>query len=92
MIVKVGATEFDHVSYYREGDVLYLWAGEPRRSAVDEASPEGHYVQFDEEGKVIAMTIVNALWLLETEGEVVVTLPDGSRLRATGLRPALAAA
>lgn len=92
MIVKIGGIEFDDVSYYREGDVLYLWVGKPRRPASDDASPEGHYVQFGEDGAVIALTIVNARWLLEHEGKIVVTLPDGSRLETADLGPVLAAA
>jgi hypothetical protein len=41
---------------------------------------------------LIAITIVNARWILEQDGKVVVTLPDGSRLETTDLGPALAAA
>ena len=92
MIVKIGTIEFDRVSYYREGDVLYLWAGKPRPPADDHASPEGHYVQFGEDGSVIAITVVNARWLLETEGKITVTLPDGSLLETADLGPVLAAA
>ena len=48
------------------------------------ASPAapGHFLQFGEHGELIALTIVNARLLLEQEGKkIVVTLPDGSRLR-----------
>lgn len=92
MIVKIGGIEFDEISYYREGDVLYLWAGRPRRPASDDVSPEGHYVQFGEDGAVIALTLVNARLLLDREGKIVVTLPDGTRLETTDLGPVLAAA
>lgn len=92
MIVKIGGIEFDDVSYYREGDVLSLWSGKPRRPVSDDASPEGHYLQFGEHGELIALTIVNARWLLEHEGKIVVTLPDGRRLETTDLGPVLAAA
>jgi len=92
VIVKIGDIEFDNVSYYEDGDVLYLWVGTPRRPASDDASPEGHYLQFGENGELIALTIVNARWILEREGKIVVTLPDGSRLETTDLGPALAAA
>ncbi len=91
-IVTIGGIAFDDVSYDREADVLYLWAGTPRRNASDDASPEGHYLQFGERGELIAMTIVNARWILEQEGKVVVTLPDGSRLETADLAPVLAAA
>jgi hypothetical protein len=72
--------------------VLYLWAGEPRRPAFDDASPEGHYLQFDEDGAPIAITLVNARWILDREGKVVVTLPSGDRLELDQLEPLLAAA
>ena len=91
-ITKIGGIEFDDVTYDRRGDVLYLWAGKPRRPAFDDASPEGHYLQFGEDGAVIAITIVNARWLLEQDGKIVVTLPDGSRLETSDLGDVLAAA
>jgi uncharacterized protein YuzE len=91
MIVKIGGIEFDNVSYDREVDVLYLWAGEPRRPAFDDASPEGHYLQFGEDGSLIAVTLVNARWILEQEGKITITLPE-RRIEATDLGEALAAA
>lgn len=92
MSVKIGGIEFDHVVYYREGDVLYLWSGEPRKPASDDASPEGHYLQFGPDGSLIAITIVNARRLLEQDGRIVITLPDRSRLETTDLGDVLAAA
>jgi hypothetical protein len=53
MSVKIGGIEFDRVNYYAEGDVLYLWVGEPRKSADSDESPEGHYLQFGEDGSLI---------------------------------------
>ena len=92
MTVKIAGIEYDNVVYYREGDVLYLWAGEPRRPAYDDASPEGHYLQFGEDGSLIAITIVNARWLLEQDGKIVITLPDGRQLETSDLGELLAAA
>lgn len=91
MSVKIAGIEFDNVTYDRKGDVLYLWVGEPRRPAHDDASPEGHYLQYGEDGSLIAVTIVNARWLLEQDGEIAITLP-GQRVVATDLGDALAAA
>ncbi len=91
MTVKIAGIEFDNVTYDREADVLYLWAGEPRRPAVDDASPEGHYLQFGEDGSLIAITIVNARWILEQEGKVTITLPE-HRIETTDLGGVLAAA
>jgi uncharacterized protein YuzE len=91
MTVKIAGIEFDNVTYDREADVLYLWAGEPRRPASDDASPEGHYLQFGEDGSLIAITIVNARWILEQEGKVTITLPE-HRIETTDLGSVLAAA
>lgn len=87
--VKIAGVEFDDVTYDREGDVLYLWAGKPRRPALDDASPEGHYLQFGEDGSLIAITIVNARWILEQEGKITITLPE-HEIEATDLGPVLA--
>ncbi len=91
MTVKIAGIEFDNIEYYREGDVLYLWAGEPRRPAFDDASPEGHYLQFGEDGALIAITIVNARWILEREGKITITLPE-RRIETSDFGDVLAAA
>lgn len=74
--VTIAGVEFDNVVYDREADVLYLWVGEPRRPAYDDAAPEGHYLQFDADGSLIAVTIVNARWIFEREGKIPITLPE----------------
>jgi len=88
----IGGIAFDNVTFDREADVLYLWSGKPRRPASDDASPEGHYLQFGEHGELIAITIVNVRRLMDQEGKVVVTLPDGSRLESAALGHVLEAA
>ena len=92
MIVEIAGIAYDDIYYDREVDVLYLWSGKPRLPAYDDASPEGHYLQFGEDGSLIAVTIVNARWILDREGKITITLPDGRRLEATDLGPVLAAA
>lgn len=87
--VTIAGVEFDRVTYDREADVLYLWVGEPRRPAYDDASPEGHYLQFDADGSLIAVTIVNARRIYEAEGEIPITLPE-HRVVAADLRDVLA--
>jgi uncharacterized protein YuzE len=74
--VTIDGIEFDNVTYDREVDVLYLWAGEPRKPAYDDASPEGHYLQFGEDGGLIAVTIVNARSIFEREGKITITVPE----------------
>ena len=92
MIIEIAGIEYDDIYYDREVDVLYLWSGKPRLPAHDDASPEGHYLQFGEDGSLIAITIVNARWILDQEGKITITLPDGRRLEATDLGDVLAAA
>lgn len=89
MSVTIDGIEFDSVSYYPAGDVLYLWAGEPRKPAYDDASPEGHYLQFGEDGALIAVTIVNARSILDGEGKITITVP-GRQLETSDLGDALA--
>jgi uncharacterized protein YuzE len=76
MTVTINGIEFDNVTYDGPADVLYLWAGQPRKPAWDDASPEGHYLQFGPDGALIAVTIVNARWILEQEGKITITLPE----------------
>ena len=90
MTVHVGPYEFDHVSYDEEGDVLYLRRGERRTAADTFGTPEGHAVRLDENDEIIGITIVNARWLAEHEGKVVVTLPNPLETNAADLAQALA--
>lgn len=89
MKITIGMITFDHVAYDADGDVLYLSVGEPREPADSYGTPEGHNVRYDENGQVIALTLVNAKWLLERDGELRVTIPN--RVSADTLAPAIAA-
>lgn len=89
MTINIGALSFDHVDYDADADVLYLSVGEPRLPAESFGTPEGHNVRYDETGAVIGVTLVNAKWLLERDGEIQVTIP--SRVQARELAAALAA-
>jgi uncharacterized protein YuzE len=88
MTIKIGILSFDQVEYDADGDVLYLSVGEPRLPAESFGTPEGHNVRYDQTGAVIAITLVNAKWLLDRDGEITVTIP--SRVQAEDLAPALA--
>ncbi len=76
LTVRVGWYEFDHVSYDKDGDVLYLRRGPERPVADTFGTPEGHAVRLDEQGEVIGITIVNARWLQERDGGLRVTVPS----------------
>ncbi len=92
MSVHVGSYEFEYVSYDSEGDVLYLRRGEKRAAADTVGTPEGHAVRLDERGEVIGITIVNAKWLAERDGNITVTVPNLIETNADELAAALAAA
>lgn len=78
MSVTVAGMSFETHEYDDRGDVLYLsvagYEGQPARAY---ASPEGHAVDYDDAGRVIAMTLVNVRWLLDRDGEITITWPAG---------------
>jgi hypothetical protein len=39
------------------------------------ATPEGYGLEYDEDGHVIAITLVNVRWLLERDWELTITWP-----------------
>jgi uncharacterized protein YuzE len=92
MTVHVGPYEFDHVSYDKDGDVLYLRRGQQKAAADTFGTPEGHAVRLDRDGEVIGITIVNAKWLLERDGRLKVTVPSLMETDPTDLAQALTAA
>lgn len=80
MSVTFVGIEFEHHVYDARGDVLYLTVrgydagGLPPRG---DSTPEGHSIEWDEDAHVIALTLVNAKWLVQRDGELRVTWPDG---------------
>jgi uncharacterized protein YuzE len=92
MTVKIGPLNFDHASYDEQGDVLYLHVGQRDAAADSEQTPEGHVLRFDEGGKIIGLTIINAKWLLERDGELIVTLPEQIHVAAAAIEAAFATA
>jgi hypothetical protein len=39
-------------------------------------TPEGHLVEYDEAGSMIALELVNVRWSLERDGDVKLTCPE----------------
>jgi len=89
MSVTIAGISFVHHDYDARGDVLYLsvegYEGPP---ATAFASPEGHNVEYDASGRVVAMTLVNVRWLLDRAGELTITWPTG-HVKADELADAL---
>lgn len=88
MSITIAGTTFDQHEYDARGDVLYVSAGAPREAARTIATVEGHAVDYDEDGAVVGMVLVNVRSLLERDGSVTVTLPSG-RVSVEDLAPAL---
>jgi uncharacterized protein YuzE len=86
MSVTVGSTTFDHISYDREADVLYLSVGDPAQAVDFDESAEGHAFRYSSDGRLVGITIVNARGLVDRDGAIVVTPPqlrvDGDELAA----------
>jgi len=91
MTVKIAGIEFDRIVYDAEGDVLYLHVGEPSGAVEFDESPEGHHLRYGPDGSLVGITLVNARWLLEQDGKIVITLPE-QRVEAVDLGDVLAAA
>lgn len=91
MSITIGPTTFDRVSYDGEADVLYRSVGDPGIAVGFEESAEGHALRYDEQGRLVGITIVSARYLLEREGAIVVTPPQ-LRVEADEIGPALVAA
>ena len=91
MTLTLGGIMFDRVVYEADGDVLYLRVGDPSTAARFDGVPEGHHVRYAEDGSLVGITLLSPRWLLEHDGEIVLTLPART-IRATDLGPVLAAA
>jgi uncharacterized protein YuzE len=78
MSLTIAGIEFEHHVYDERADVLYLTvAGYDGPPADADATPEGHGIEYDEQRRVIAMTLVNVKWLLDRDGELTITCPLG---------------
>lgn len=91
MIIRLGDHEFDDIVYDADGDVLYLHRGEPVPAAETFATPEGHAVRLNAAGEIIGITIVNAKWLTERDGQITISVPERIETSASELAPALIA-
>jgi len=86
--ITIGETTFDHVSYDRDADVLYLSVGAPQPAHHTFATPEGHAVRYDADGAIVGITLVNARALLE-RGDTGITVPQTVGVRRDELAYAI---
>jgi uncharacterized protein YuzE len=92
MTITIGPFIFDNVFYDEEVDVLYLHKGDPSTAVDFDESPEGHALRFDAAGSLVGVTIVGAKSLLDSEGEIKITVPEIVRVGSDAVAPALAGA
>lgn len=89
MSVIIAGNSFSQHHYDPRGDVLYLsvegYEGPPASAF---ATPEGHSIEYDADGRVVGMTLVNVRWLLDRDGKLTITWPAG-QLSADELAPVL---
>jgi uncharacterized protein YuzE len=83
--------EFDHHDLDERGDTLYLRVGPPREPARAIETPEGHIVEYDDQGAVIGLELLNVRMTLKREGKLKLTWPQ-TEVDAATLTPALGAA
>lgn len=76
MTATLGGITFRSSRYDGEADVLYLRLHEAAAMERSVSTPEGHVALLDGAGQLIGLTVINARWLLERDGEVTVTLPQ----------------
>jgi uncharacterized protein YuzE len=90
--IHIGPLVFDHADYDADGDVLYLHIGAPE-AAEGEETPEGHVLRFEPgTQRIVGLTVLNASWLLDRDGRLIVTVPERVEASADELGPALTAA
>lgn len=86
MPVTIGGIEFDNVEYDAGGDVLYLHAGDPSTAVDFDETPDGHHVRLGANGQIVGLTLVRPKHILDTHGEVRLTLPVAERLNSEQLQ------
>lgn len=91
MTITVAGTTFDYFDYDPRGDTLYLGIGGPAQEPADAAyeTPEGHVVEYDSSGSIVAIELLNVRRSLERTSEVLVTCPDVHRVAPDTLEPVI---
>jgi hypothetical protein len=88
LTVTFGDIVFDYVTYDACYDSLRLHVGHPRPVDDYDMSEEGDPISF-EDGRLVGIEILSARRQLQRQGELRVTLRDGTVLRSPDVRAAL---
>ena len=67
MAIEIAGVSFHYYDYDERGDTLHLSTCLPRDEAPAKAleTPEGHVVEYDESGAVVALELLNVRWALQ---------------------------
>jgi uncharacterized protein YuzE len=78
MAVTIAGIHFDYHDYDERGDTLFLSVEKPRGEPSGDTyeTLEGHAIEYDAQGALCSIELLNVRWLLERYGELRVTLPE----------------
>lgn len=78
MAIMIADIRFEYVDYDERGDTLFLGVRGPSDRLPDDSydTPEGHFVELDKAGSIVAIELMSPRWLLERDGELQLTLRE----------------
>lgn len=77
MAITIAGIRFDYHDYDPRGDTLFISIDGPLRHLADAyETPEGHTIEYDASGALVAIEFLNARRLLERDGELRLTLSE----------------
>ena len=88
MSLRAGEHIFNHVHYDAESDILYSSKVRPQPTVGDD-TPEGHSLNFNDADELVGLDLHGPQRIVEREGLVRVTLPDGNTVEVEGVAEAL---
>lgn len=93
MTIAIAGVTFSYSDYDPRGDSLFLGVSGPSRASAATAyeTPEGHIVEYDEAGAMIAVELVNVRRALDRDGQITLTFPQEHHLAQASLEAVLAA-
>lgn len=84
MNIALGDINFTFYDYDPRGDTLFLSVGQPSSEypTTTADTPEHHFVEYDEQGSVRAIELMNPRKLFERDGELPITFPGRPTVEA----------
>jgi len=93
MKITIAGVTFNYHDYDSRGDTLFLGVHGPSDAlpATAYETPEGHIVEYDQAGAMIAVELVNVRRALKRDGEIKLTCPQEHHVAQASLEAVLAA-